>query len=100
MNVPVHTPCLARRPQLLLAWVRLLALLSWCERLLTRVRGGGLVVRVLTFYSDDPSSNPAGYLNFLHKKTNMNEKVAGKKCCWQYYAEGARGGGSYRLMTH
>ena len=24
-------------------------------------RGGGLVVRVLTFYSDDPSLNPAGY---------------------------------------
>ena len=25
-------------------------------------RGGGLVVSVLVFYSDDPSSNPAGYL--------------------------------------
>ena len=24
-------------------------------------RGGGLVVSVLTFYSDDPSSNPADY---------------------------------------
>ena len=31
--------------------------------------GGDLVVSILAFYSDDPSSNPAGYLNFLYKKT-------------------------------
>ena len=38
--------------------------------------GGGLVVSVLAFYSDNPSSNPAGYLNFLHKNTKINEKEA------------------------
>ena len=50
-------------------------------------RGGGLVVSVPAFYSDDPSSNPAGYLiNFLYEKTKINEKEAGvgpslkKKC--------------------
>ena len=41
-------------------------------------RGGGLVVSVPAFYSDDPSSNPAGYLlNFLYEKTKINEKEAG-----------------------
>ena len=41
-------------------------------------RGGGLVVSVLSLYSDDPSSNPAGYLiNFLYEKTKINEKEAG-----------------------
>ena len=41
-------------------------------------RGGGLVVSVPAFYSDDPSSNPAGYLiNFLNEKTKINEKEAG-----------------------
>ena len=39
-------------------------------------RGGGLVVSVLAFYSDDLSSIPAGYLNFLYKKTKINEKEA------------------------
>ena len=38
------------------------------------VRGGGLVVSVLAFYSNDPSSNPAGFLNFLNENTKMNEK--------------------------
>ena len=28
------------------------------------------------FFSDDPSSNPAGYLNFLYKKTKINLKKA------------------------
>ena len=47
--------------------------------------GGGLMVCVLAFYSNDQSLNPAGYLNFLHKKTKINEKEAGvgpslKKC--------------------
>ena len=37
-------------------------------------RGGSLVVSVLAFYSDDPSSNPAGYLNFLYEKTKINKK--------------------------
>ena len=37
-------------------------------------RGGGLEVSVLAFYSGDPGSNPAGYLNFLYEKTKMNEK--------------------------
>ena len=35
------------------------------------------MVRVLAFYSDDPSSNPAGYLNFLYEKMKMSEKEAG-----------------------
>ena len=35
------------------------------------------MVSVLAFYSNDPSSNPAGYLNFLYKKTKINEKEAG-----------------------
>ena len=39
--------------------------------------GGGLVVSVLAIYSDDPSSNPDGYLNFLYKKSKINEKEAG-----------------------
>ena len=44
----------------------------------TQGRGGGLVVSVPAFYSDDPSSNPAGYLiNFLYEKTKINEKEAG-----------------------
>ena len=38
---------------------------------------GGLVVSVLAFYSDNPSSNPAGNLNFLYKKTKINKKEAG-----------------------
>ena len=33
--------------------------------------GGGLVVSVLAFNSDDPSSNPAGYLNFLYEMTKI-----------------------------
>ena len=40
-------------------------------------RGGGLVVSVRAFYSYNPSSNPAGYLNFLYKKTIINKKEAG-----------------------
>ena len=40
-------------------------------------RGGGLVVSVLAFYSDNPSSNPASYLIFLYGKTNINKKEAG-----------------------
>ena len=32
-------------------------------------RDGGLPVSVLAIYSDDLSSNPAGYLNFLYEKT-------------------------------
>ena len=37
-------------------------------------RGGGLVH---TFYSDDPSSNPAGYLNFMCEKAKINKKRLG-----------------------
>ena len=39
-------------------------------------RGGGLVVSVLAFYSDDPNSNPDWLLN-LNEKTKINEKEAG-----------------------
>ena len=31
-------------------------------------RGGGLVVSIFAFYSNHPSSNPAGDLHFLHKR--------------------------------
>ena len=40
-------------------------------------RGGGLAVSIRAFYSYNPSSNPAGYLNFLYKKTIINQKEAG-----------------------
>ena len=44
-------------------------------------RGGGQVVSVLAFYSDDPSSNPAEVYNFsvklLLKRTKINKKEAG-----------------------
>ena len=44
-------------------------------------RGGGLVVSVLAFYSDDPSSIPAEVYNFsvklLLKRTKINKKEAG-----------------------
>ena len=39
--------------------------------------GGGLVVSALAFFSNDTSSNPAGYLKFLFKKTKINLKEAG-----------------------
>ena len=42
-----------------------------------KMLGAGLVVSVFTFYSDDPSSNPAGCLNFLYEKAKINEKDAG-----------------------
>ena len=44
-------------------------------------RGGGQVVSVLAFYSDNPSSNPAEVYNFsvklLLKRTKINKKLAG-----------------------
>ena len=40
-------------------------------------RGGGQVVNILAFFSANQSSNPAGYENFLDKKTNIDEKEAG-----------------------
>ena len=33
----------------------------------------GLGVGVLANFSDDPSSNPAGYYKFLYEKTKTNE---------------------------
>ena len=43
--------------------------------------GGGQVVSVLAFYSDDPSSNPAEVFNFsvklLLKRTKINKKRPG-----------------------
>ena len=50
--------------------------LSLAKKLLLLGRGGGLVVSVLAYYSDNPSSNPAGYLNLLYKKTKINKKEA------------------------
>ena len=35
------------------------------------------MVSVLAFYSNDPGSNPAGFLNFLYEKTKINEKETG-----------------------
>ena len=47
----------------------------------TKGCGGDQVVSVLTFYSDDPSSNPAEVYNFpvklLLKRTKINKKEAG-----------------------
>ena len=44
-------------------------------------RGGGQVVSVLAFYSDDPSLNPADVYNFsvklLLKRMKINKKEAG-----------------------
>ena len=44
-------------------------------------RGGGQVVSVLAFYSDDPSSNPAEVYIFsvklLLKRMKINKKEAG-----------------------
>ena len=40
-------------------------------------RGGGLVVSIFAFYSDNPSSIPAGSLNFLYEKMKINYKEAG-----------------------
>ena len=39
-------------------------------------RGGSPMVIVLAFYSDNQSSNPAGYLNFLYEKMQITEKEA------------------------
>ena len=35
------------------------------------------MVSVLAFYFGDPSSNPAGYLNFMYEEMIINEKEAG-----------------------
>ena len=47
----------------------------------TRGRGGGQVVSVLAFYSDDLSSNPAEVCSFsvklLWKRTKINKKEDG-----------------------
>ena len=39
--------------------------------------GGGLVVSVVAFYSNHRGSNAGDYYNFLYKKTNINDIVAG-----------------------
>ena len=35
------------------------------------------MVSVLAFYSDNLSSNPAGFFNILYEKTKISEKEAG-----------------------
>ena len=40
-------------------------------------RGGGQVVSVLPFYSNDPSLNPAEVYNFSVKRTKINKNEAG-----------------------
>ena len=51
----------------------------WCNFILIWGRGGGQVVSVLAFYSDDPSSNPAEANNFFRIivfKKNENKQGA------------------------
>ena len=55
---------------------RWLPQLSLAKKLLLLGRGGGLVVSVIAFHSSDPSSNPAGYLNPMYKKTKIDKKEA------------------------
>ena len=40
-------------------------------------RGGGQVVSVLAFYSDDPSSNPAEACEIVFEKNRNKQKEAG-----------------------
>ena len=55
----------------------------WPRKKSVAGRGGGRVISVLACYSEDPSSNPAGY-NFIiaiiimcaYEKTKINEKEA------------------------
>ena len=51
------------------------------NKIIFKGRGGGLVVSVLAFYSDDPSSIPAEVYNFfckiLLKRTKINKKRPG-----------------------
>ena len=42
-------------------------------------RGGGQVVSVLAFYSDDPSSNPAEVYNFSVKLLLKRTKIKTKR---------------------
>ena len=59
---------------------------GWCQIYFTHSSGpnqddedvvGGLVDSILAFYSNNPTSNPAGYLNFLYEKTKINTKWPG-----------------------
>ena len=58
-----------------------MAVLAITKVLFKSGRGGGQVVSVLAFYSDDPSLNPAEVYNFsvklLLKRTKINKKEAG-----------------------
>ena len=47
------------------------------KALLSQGPGGGPVVSVLAFYSDNLSSNSSGHLIFLYEKTKINQKEAG-----------------------
>ena len=47
------------------------------NKIIFKGRGGGLVVSVLAFYSDDPSSIPAEVYNFFSK--NIVEKNKNKQ---------------------
>ena len=40
-------------------------------------RGGGLVVGVLVYYFDNPSSSPAGDLTFMYAETKVSKKMPG-----------------------
>ena len=47
-------------------------------------RGGGQVVSVIAFYSDDPSSNPADITVFSVKFAFEKNKIKQKKPGWDH----------------
>ena len=58
-----------------------MAVLAITKVLFKSGRGGGQVVSVLAFYSDDPSSNPAEVYNFSVKiviEKNENKQKRGR----------------------
>ena len=56
--------------------VKLIFRINWAKLLFILGRGGGLVDNVLAFYSNDPCLNPAGYLNFLNRKSGHGWNAA------------------------
>ena len=66
------------RSRLRLEIVKMFLFLSSNERVIVTLgRGGGLVVTVLAFFSDNSNFESFWLLIFLYKKTKINEKEAG-----------------------
>ena len=66
------------RSRLSLEIVKMFLFLSNNERVIVTLgRGGGLVVTVLAFLSDNPNFESFWLLNFSYKKTKISEKEAG-----------------------